>query len=275
MARGSGGVLSTSSSTQTSKQSVKKTLVTNKKVTAAEGKHAKQEKVSCKCLECEKVIDKRTHALMCEKCDIMWKCGDCLGLSEAVYAELIDNNSLHWFCSSCEKAVFQPATNTESILPSMLDKLMEQMIKLDQKLESKADASTVASLEQSLGGLLDVTQQSFETKVDSIVATLNKNANTVQECVEGALKMQLLEEKAEEAKKSRRKTSVIVHGIPESEEADSERRIKDDGDVMQEVLHRIKCDAVNVNQIIRLGKRQAGPDVKPRPIKMVLESEES
>jgi len=87
--------------------------------------------------------------------------------------------------------------------------------------------------------------------------------------------MQQLEEKAEEAEKSRRKTSVIVHGIPESEEADSERRIKDDGDVTQEVLHRIKCDAVNVNQIIRLSKRQEGPDVKPRPIKMVLESEES
>jgi len=130
-------------------------------------------------------------------------------------------------------------------------------------------------LEQRLDGLLDVTQQRVETKVDSIVTTLNKNANTVQECVEGALKMQLLEEKAEEAEKNRRKTSVIVHGIPESEEADSERRIKDDGHAMQEVLHRIKCDAVNVNQIIRLGKRQEGPDVKPRPIKMVLESEES
>ena len=44
---------------------------------------------------------------------------------------------------------------------------------------------------------------------------------------------------------------------------------------MQEILHNIKCDAVNVNQIIRLGKRQEGPDMKPRPIKMVLESEES
>ena len=51
--------------------------------------------------------------------------------------------------------------------------------------------------------------------------------------------------------------------------------MKDDGDVMQEILHHIKCDAVNVNQIIRLGKHQDGPDMKPRPIKMVLESEES
>ena len=63
------------------------------------------------------------------------------------------------------------------------------MIKLDQKLESKADASTVSNLEERLDGLLDVTQQRVETKVDSIVKTLN-NANTVQECVEGALKLQ-------------------------------------------------------------------------------------
>jgi len=58
----------------------------------------------------------------------------------------------------------------------------------------------------------------------------------VQECVEGALKLQLLEEKSEEAEKNRRKTSVIVHGIEESTEADSEQRIKDDGDVMQECM---------------------------------------
>jgi len=44
---------------------------------------------------------------------------------------------------------------------------------------------------------------------------------------------------------------------------------------MQEILHHIKCDEVNVSQIIRLGKRQEVPDMKPRPIKMVLESEDS
>ena len=44
---------------------------------------------------------------------------------------------------------------------------------------------------------------------------------------------------------------------------------------MNESLHHIKCDEVNVNHFIRLGKRQEGPDMKPRPIKMVLESEAS
>ena len=167
MARGSGV-----SSSKSSKQSVRKTPVTSKKVTATDGKNAKHDKASCKCLECEKVIEKRTHALVCEKCENKWRCADCLGLSDVVYAELIDNSSLHWFSPTCEDKIFQPDSSSESVVPSMLDKLMEQMIKLDQKLESKADASTVANLEERLDGLLDVTQQRVETKVDSIVTTL-------------------------------------------------------------------------------------------------------
>ena len=75
-----------------------------------------------------------------------------------------------------------------------------------------------ATKEERLDGLIDVTQQRVETKLDSIVMTLNKNANTVQECMEGALKMQLLEQKAEEAEKNRWKTSVIVHGIPDQKQ---------------------------------------------------------
>jgi len=281
MARGSGGTATSSVSASTSKQSERKTPVNNKKVPVADGKNtavgknAKQDKVSCKCYECEKSIEKHTHALLCEKCESKWRCTDCIGLSDSVYAELIENSTLHWFCPSCEEMIFQPDTNLGNEFSSKLDKLMEQMMKLDQKLESKADASTVASLEERLDGILDVTQQRVETKVDSIVMTLNQNANTVQECVEGALKLQLLEEKSEEAEKNKRKTSVIVHGVEESGAQDSDQRIKEDGDIMQEVLHQIKCDDVSVSQVIRLGKRPEGPDMKPRPIKMVLTSEES
>jgi len=103
-----------------------------------------------------------------------------------------------------------------------MNKKFEDMIVRIQAVEQR--------LENKVDGLLDVTQHRVESKVDSnsIVTTLNRNANTVQECVEGALKMQLLEERAEEAEKNRRKTSVIVHGIPESEAAESEERMKDD-----------------------------------------------
>jgi len=270
MACGSG---STTSATN-SKQILRKTPVSSKKADAAVSKNAKQEKV-CKCLECEKTIEKQTHALLCEKCGSKWRCTDCLGLSDVVYAELIENSCLHWFCPSCEEMIFQPDMKSDSTLTTMLDKLMDQMIKLDQKLENKADAVTVEKLEERLDGILDVTQQRVETKVDTIVQTLNQNVTTVQECVEGALKQQLTEEKLEEDDKNRRKTSVIIHGVKQAEATDSEERIKEDEDAMQQVLHQIECDDVSVSQIIRLGRRPDGPDTKPRPIKMVLSSEEA
>ena len=41
----------------------------------------------------------------------------------------------------------------------------------------------------------------------------NLQAETIQECVEGALRVQLSEDKEEEEEKLKRKASVIVHGI--------------------------------------------------------------
>jgi len=171
--------------------------------------------------------------------------------------------------------IFQPYTKSESTLTTMLDKIMDQMIKLDQNLEKKADAATVEKLEERLDGILDVTQQKVETKVDSVVQTLNQNVTTVQECIEGALKVQLSEEKFEEDDKNRRKTSVIIRGVKEAKATDYEERIKEDDDAMQQVFYLIECNDVSVSQIIRLGKRPDGPDTKPRPIKMVLSSEEA
>ena len=81
----------------------------------------------------------------------------------------------------------------------------------------------------------------METKVDSIVNTLNRNATTVQQCVEGALKVHMLEDKEEEEEKKRRKTSIIVHGVTESETGDYEGRMKDDTDILQRVLSYCCC----------------------------------
>ena len=56
--------------------------------------------------------------------------------------------------------------------------------------------------------------------------------------MEGALKVHniMLEDKEEEEVKKRRKTSIIVHGVTESEARDYEGRMKDDTDILQRVL---------------------------------------
>ena len=46
--------------------------------------------------------------------------------------------------------------------------------------------------------------------------------------------------------------------------------------VLAAMLHEMGCDEANVTKVIRLGKRMTGTssEVKTRPIKMVVESEE-
>ena len=56
----------------------------------------------------------------------------------------------------------------------------------------------------------------------------NLEAETIQECIEGALRVQLSENKEEEEKKLKRTASVIVHGIEESKATESVDRVEDD-----------------------------------------------
>ena len=92
----------------------------------------------------------------------------------------------------------------------------------------------------------------------------------------GALKSQLNEDKAEEQEIQRRKTSVIAHGIPESDADTAKDRI--DNDIMQVVamLYELEVTGVNVEQVIRLRKKQSDSSGvhKPWPLKIVFDTED-
>ena len=85
----------------------------------------------------------------------------------------------------------------------------------------------------------------------------------------------------EEAEIARRVTSVIVHGVAESDAASSDQRQSEDTDIIAAMMHELDCNDVKVSKLIRLGKRlststdgDSEDEPKPRPIKLVLESEE-
>ena len=61
--------------------------------------------------------------------------------------------------------------------------------------------------------------------------------------------------------------------MKEPSASDSEGRKREDDNITIDLLHQIQCDDVSVNVCIRLGKLQQGPDIKPRPVKLVLSSE--
>jgi len=96
----------------------------------------------------------------------------------------------------------------------------------------------------------------------------------LQECVEGVVQHKLQEDEDEKEEINKRRTSVMVHGLTEPYEEDAEVRRTRDSDSMVDILHELKCDDVSVNKIFRLGTYQGDQGTKPRPLIMVLASEE-
>ena len=68
---------------------------------------------------------------------------------------------------------------------------------------------------------------------------------------------------------------MIVHGIEESKATESADRVGDDKGRIASIVQNIDCEDTVIKQVIRLGKRQDRADAKTRPIKLVLETEET
>jgi len=236
------------------------------------------------CQECGSTIDDDTKALQCEKCDrnCAWICLECLGLSVDWYESLDSadaNAQLHWFCDECETKVFDKCDDQKSII-DMLKELRDHMNMIELKLDSKADSCAVASLDQQL--------QKLEVAVCQVVAAqpddnaneehssekVNLDVATVSTCVDEIVRVKLQEDREEEEEIEKRKTSIIIHGVTESQDQSTDNRIMEDNVQIEELLHKLDLDRVSVNKAIRLGKRPDSSDAKPRPLKVTLASEE-
>jgi len=71
----------------------------------------------------------------------------------------------------------------------------------------------------------------------------------------------------------KRKTSVIIHGFKEPDESNAEERKKQDETELVALLREIGCDDVSVESYTRLGRKDDNPGAKPRPVKLVVASE--
>jgi len=196
--------------------------------------------------DCNKLVLPSHKALQCDGCGF-WHHTSCANVSDEVYAFLSrheDDHSIHWCCGKCTV---------------MFRKLFGTVVKLE-----------------AAHGKLEKKIEKLEEKLDNMVDTWNKksmNAMTVQDCVEGAMKVHIQEDKEEEAEKAKRKTSAIIHGLREPEATDDDDRIAEDAAQIAEMMDKISCADASIKKIIRLGKRPEEPDATPRPIKLVMETE--
>ena len=83
-----------------------------------------------------------------------------------------------------------------------------------------------------------------------------------------------------EEEKERRKNCLVVHGVIESRMENAQDRIKEDMSQINFLFSQIICEEVRVSKIFRLGKKAVDTEEmteerrKPRPIKLVLNTEE-
>lgn len=143
---------------------------------------------------------------------------------------------------------------------------------------------TIKGMESSLSSRLTAVEQNLGKKADlDEVQKMNSDTNRwsdmgIKDCIEKAVEARSVEDMAEKNEREKRKTSVIIHGVAESSSTEVKDREDDDIGVIASMLHEIKCDEVQVNSVIRLGRRSlptnTDEQIKPRPIKMVLGTEE-
>jgi phage host-nuclease inhibitor protein Gam len=81
-------------------------------------------------------------------------------------------------------------------------------------------------------------------------------------------------DREEQEEISKRKNSIIIHGLSESLSANGSSRCSEDNDHVMDMLNQINCPTVSVNSCIRLGKLPSDQTQKPRPLKIVLSSED-
>ena len=116
------------------------------------------------CSGCKISVTDDTKALQCDKClaPNIWKCADCLGLSDDMYDRLVTdpNNSLRWFCEQCENAVMTKPSAVPQIQNDKIDqlivaieKLVEKYDSIEQRLADKCDVGEVVKLESNMRDL--------------------------------------------------------------------------------------------------------------------------
>jgi len=251
------------------------------------------------CLGCGTDISNETKALQCDSCgsECAWKCIDCLHVSSELYDMLMadDGPELKWLCQVCDRSVSSQDVNTSNMakldaIIHSVDKLMDKVCSIESRLlRMDQDIEECKNRKQFDDSELMDKLCAIENRLQHMDKDIEACKNgrkfddmKVIDCVQKVISEKEQDSASEEAELERRKTNVIVYGLPESSAAEPNDREDDDMGQITMLLHELKCDNVEVMQVARLGSRQAAgadtatDDASPRtrPVKLVLKTAE-
>ena len=159
-------------------------------------------------------------------------------------------------CKHCRKCRF------------MLQSVITSIAKLEdahKRVEAKVDRilNVVDSKLIDDWPTVEQSHKRLDEKVDALMNIVEeKSVDSVKmhDCVEDVVRTQLLQYKDEEDEIRKRKSSLIVHGLKESEAVVAEDRKSDDNELVEELFHTLGCDRLLVNKLVRLGRRSDSSD---------------
>lgn len=92
--------------------------------------------------------------------------------------------------------------------------------------------------------------------------------------VEKVLTSKLTEYKEEMEEIRKRRANIIVHGLKEPAASSDDLVKREEEDQIGKMLHTLKADGMSVSNFVRLGKKPLDPAANPRPMKIVMASED-
>ena len=211
--------------------------------------------------------------------------------------QTIARPDIFWACIKCKTEASEMLSKHRS--ENQVISCLEQIEKnLEKKLENKIETALQNLLPTAITNSLDTVQDSVSKSVEKSVNNMSKawaetllgdtvdpenfpsldNPAVINAPVEpkATLKTVLrkLWQKIDEVKGENRLNNIIIHRVPDKHEAMQATRINNDNEFVKELLQRIEVNTTPV-KIIRLGRYkqpEAGNDMKPRALKVILDS---
>ena len=224
------------------------------------------------CVDCGKAVLATQHGLQCDFCGF-WHHVACERVPEDVYSFLsVHNNdpTLLWHCRKCvvtSKKTTSMMLAMQEHQQQMEDRVSDLTRTVNKKIDDLAMElnNKLVTKEQDNKSSGDETQKIVEERFDKLIDTVKHKIDRYKYNNDD-------QEEVEESRK--RRTNVILHGCQETTNENADDTRNEDEEHIVDLLHEIKCDDVSITSAIRLGKKSDDPVNNPRPLKIVLASEE-
>ncbi|KAJ8020545.1 hypothetical protein HOLleu_08693 [Holothuria leucospilota] len=203
-----------------------------------------------KCGDCGAVVNKDDKGIQCELCEL-WFHASCQNILESQYQALVEDSKndspvLHWFCCYCNRSAVK-------ILNGLM-RMQQQIDDLQQEVQASGSR------------LNDIEAGKFTDNMSSAVGEIA--SKKVMESSQAVRRDVLDMEK--------RRMNAVIFGLSESGSGDPEIRKSHDAEAITELLGKLNINTIRPTHLFRIGavkERPQGSLVKPRPLKLVFQSE--